>query len=53
MDEEEKATAEGKTGAETRYQDEEKFKLWQMYVGQLSNEESDTSSDYSSYSYFS
>ena len=54
MDKEEKATTEEKTDAETRYQqEEEKYKLQKkIYVGQLSEEESDTSSDYSGYSYF-
>ena len=55
MDKEEKTTTQEKTDAETRYQqEEEKYKLQQkIYVGQLSDEESNTSLDYSGYSYFS
>ena len=45
---------EEKTDAETRYQQEvEKYVLQQkIYVGQLSDKESDTSLDYSGYSCF-
>ena len=54
MDEEDRATTEEKIDAETRYQQgEEKYELIQkVYVGQLSDEESNTSSHYSGYSYF-
>ena len=54
-EEEEKAITEETMEAEARYQQEEKkYALQQeIYVGQLSKEEkSDTSSDYSGYSYF-
>ena len=52
-EEEEKATTEGMIEAEMRYQQEEdKYVLQQkIYVAQLSAEESNTSSDYSGYSY--
>ena len=55
MDEEEKATTEKKTDAETRcQQEEEKYTLQQkIYMGQLSEEESNTGSEYPGYSYFS
>ena len=55
MDEEEKATTEEKIDAATKYQqEEEKYKLNQkIYMGQFSDEDSDTGSDYSGYSYFS
>ena len=55
MDKEEKATTEEKMDAETKYQqEEEKYELHQkIYMGQLSDEDSDTGSDYSGYSYFS
>ena len=55
MDEEEKATIEETMELETRYQqEEEKYVLQQKtYIGQLSDEEeSNTSSEYSGYSYF-
>ena len=55
MDEEEKATTEEKMGAETRYQQKEETYMLQqkIYVGQLSEEEeSDTGTKYSGYSYF-
>ena len=53
-EEEEKAITEELTEAETKYQqDNGKYLLQQVYIGQLSEEEeSDTSSDYSGYSYF-
>ena len=52
-DEEEKTTTQEKTDVETSIQqEEEEYELQQKnYVGQLSNEESDTSSDYSDFSY--
>ena len=56
MDKEEKATTEEKMDVETGYQqEEEKYALQQkIYVGQLSEEEeSDTGSEYSGYSFFS
>ena len=55
MDEEEKAMTEEKMDVETRYQQEDKKYMLQqkIYVGQLSEEEeSDTGSEYSGYSYF-
>ena len=55
IEEEEKATTEELMEVDIRYQqEEEKYMLWQkVYIGQLrEEEESDTSSDYSGYSYF-
>ena len=54
MDEEEKVTTEKTMEAETRYQQEEdEYVLqWKIYVGQLNDEESNTCSEYSGYSYF-
>ena len=55
MNEEEKATMEEKTYAETKYQqEEEKYEIQQnIFVGQLSDEENNTTLDYSGYSCFS
>ena len=56
MDKEEKAITEEMVEVETRYQEEEeKYMLQQkIYIGQLSKEEeSNNSSEYSGYSYFS
>ena len=52
-DEEEKATTQEKMDVETSdQQEEEEYELQhKIYAGQLSNEESDTSSDYSGLSY--
>ena len=56
MDEEKKATTEEKMEVGTnsnQQRKEEEYELqWKIYVGQLSDEESDTGSDYSGYSYF-
>ena len=55
MDEEKKNTTQEKMDVETNndWQEEEEFEIWQkIYVGQLSDEESDMSLDLSGYSYF-
>ena len=54
IDKEEKATMEEKTDVETRCpQDKEKYDLQQkIYMGQISDEESNCSLEYSGYSYF-
>ena len=54
MDKEEKTTTQEKTdvGTNNDQQEEEEYERWQkIYVGQLSDEESDSSSDYSGLSY--
>ena len=56
MDEEEKNMTQEKmdVGTNSDWQEEEEFELWEkIYVGQLSNEERESSSDLSGYSYFS